>query len=265
MSLRSNGSYIGARPTGPSSSVASGIWDLRTAERQKRANAWPGDPVDPDFASVSLLLHMDGSNGSTTFTDSSGSPKTVTSDGGAAISTAQSKFGGSSVLFDGTNDNLIIGSSSDMTFGTEPFVVEFWFYTTNNAGNLSNYATFFSGGVGAVNLRYVSDYNSLSVGVEGTSYDLSPGSSSLPIENSWNHIAVVRDATDLRLYLNGTRLGTASAGKNYSAAITRIGRYEASALYHLDGYIDEFRVTKGTVRGYTGATIPVPTAPFPDQ
>ena len=45
MSVRSNGSYIGPRPAGPSTSVASGIWDLRTAERQKRANAWPSPIV----------------------------------------------------------------------------------------------------------------------------------------------------------------------------------------------------------------------------
>jgi hypothetical protein len=54
-------------------------------------------PVDPQFGSVSLLLHGDGTNGSTTITDSSPTPKTVTAVGNAQISTAQSKFGGVSV------------------------------------------------------------------------------------------------------------------------------------------------------------------------
>jgi hypothetical protein len=59
-------------------------------------------PVDPQFGSVSLLLHGDGTNGSTTITDNSPTPKTVTAVGNAQISTAQSKFGGASILFDGT-------------------------------------------------------------------------------------------------------------------------------------------------------------------
>ena len=51
-------------------------------------------PVDPLFNNVSLLLHGDGTNGFTTITDSSPTPKTVTAVGNAQISTAQSKFGG---------------------------------------------------------------------------------------------------------------------------------------------------------------------------
>jgi hypothetical protein len=61
---------------------------------------------DPDFANVSLLLHMDGSNGSTTFPDSSSNGLTVTRYGNAQISTAQSKFGGASAYFDGAGDYL---------------------------------------------------------------------------------------------------------------------------------------------------------------
>ena len=43
---------------------------------------------DPDYSNVSLLLHGDGANGSTTLVDSSPSPKTVTAFGDAQISTA---------------------------------------------------------------------------------------------------------------------------------------------------------------------------------
>jgi hypothetical protein len=42
MTIRSNGSYIGfSRTPSTSQGSASGIWDLRTAERQRRAAAWP--------------------------------------------------------------------------------------------------------------------------------------------------------------------------------------------------------------------------------
>ena len=42
MSVRGNGSYLGPRPTGPTTSVASGWWDLRNQFRYKRDATWPG-------------------------------------------------------------------------------------------------------------------------------------------------------------------------------------------------------------------------------
>jgi hypothetical protein len=80
-------------------------------------------PDDPNYASVSLLLHMDGTNGSTVFTDLSPVPKVVTRFGDAQISTAQSKFGGSSAYFDGTGDYLTVASSADFGFGTGDFTI----------------------------------------------------------------------------------------------------------------------------------------------
>jgi hypothetical protein len=70
-----------------------------------------GQPVpnDPNFAFNSLLLHGDGTNGSTVITDSSGSPKTVTAFGNAQISTAiADPFGNSTgvIAFDGTLNPL---------------------------------------------------------------------------------------------------------------------------------------------------------------
>jgi len=50
---------------------------------------------------------------STTFTDSSLSPKTITRYGNAQIDTAQSVFGGAAGLFDGSGDYLTIPDSDD--------------------------------------------------------------------------------------------------------------------------------------------------------
>ena len=57
--------------------------------------------TDPNFSNVSLLIHVAGTDGSTTFTDSSSNALTVTPDG-AQISTVQSKFGGASCFLDGS-------------------------------------------------------------------------------------------------------------------------------------------------------------------
>ncbi len=77
-------------------------------------------------ANTVLLLHADGSNGSTVFVDSGSNGKTVTAYGNAQISTAQSKFGGASAYFDGNGDYLSVPSSDDWSFGTEAFTMEAW-------------------------------------------------------------------------------------------------------------------------------------------
>src|SRR4029079_2308919 len=66
----------------------------------------------PSFActgacSVALMLHMDGSNGSTAFVDSSPSRHYVTALGAAVIDTSQAKIGVASGSFQGTSGNRI--------------------------------------------------------------------------------------------------------------------------------------------------------------
>src|SRR3990167_5305793 len=73
-----------------------------------------------------LMLHMDGTDGATTFTDSSDNAKTMTAVGNAQIDTAQSKFGGASGLFDGTGDWLTTPDSTDWDLGTGDFTIDFW-------------------------------------------------------------------------------------------------------------------------------------------
>lgn len=82
MSIRSNGSYIGPRPTGPNASVASGIWDLRTAERQKRVGAWPMPSFQPSSVG-SLLVWYDAADTSTLYDATTGG-STVSADGAVA-------------------------------------------------------------------------------------------------------------------------------------------------------------------------------------
>jgi hypothetical protein len=225
-------------------------------------------PVDEEFGNVSLLLHGDGTNGSTTIVDSSSSPKAVTPFGDAQISTAQSKFGGSSIAFDGTGDYLTIPPSAEFEFGTDPFTVEFWIYPTTSTTNRAVLATadngnFTTGGIDILgissNLYFYFGTNSIAV--------------SLPTLNTWNHYAFVGvSPTDTRVYRNGTLEGTSGASRN----ITYTGQNElvvgarhggggpgvGPIQNFFDGYIDDLRITKGVAR-YTSNFTP-PTAPFPD-
>ena len=67
---------------------------------------------DVYYPQTSLLMHFNGTNGSTTMTDNSKNNFAVTAVGNAQLSTAQSKFGGSSLLLDGTGDYLTFASNS---------------------------------------------------------------------------------------------------------------------------------------------------------
>ena len=85
MSLRSNGSYIGPRPTGPVGAyngAASGIWDLRTAQRQQAAGTWPIAEFTPDLL-TGLQLWLDASDADTLYDATSGG-SLVAADGGVA-------------------------------------------------------------------------------------------------------------------------------------------------------------------------------------
>ena len=66
----------------------------------------PANIGDTNFGDVFLLLHMDGSNGSTTITDSSSNSFSVTAYGNAQLSTTEKKFGTASAYFDGNSDEL---------------------------------------------------------------------------------------------------------------------------------------------------------------
>lgn len=255
--------------TGSTGDIA---WDSNYIYICTATNTWKrlsiatwGAATDPNFSSVSLLLHMDGSNGSTTFTDSSSNSLTITANGDAQVSTAQGKFD-QSLILDGTGDSLsITDSDSVMILGTGDLTVEFWFYTSSNSTNLSNFGTFFVGGTNSLLLRYHNSFNSILVGYQNVAYDIDPSPDVLPTENAWNHIAVVRDSTSLRLYMNGSLGGetTGTGGsRDYNTAINEIGK--AGANYPLTGYIDDFRVTKGIAR-YTGSSYTVPTSAFQNQ
>jgi len=88
----------------------------------------PATIGDANFADVSLLLHGDGTSGSTTFTDSSSNAVVVTANGNAQIDTAIKKFGTGSIQFDGTGDYLTTSTNSAFGYGAGDFTIEFFLY-----------------------------------------------------------------------------------------------------------------------------------------
>lgn len=233
---------------------------------------------DANYASVSLLLHCDGTNGSTTFTDNSPTPKTVTATNGAQISTAQSKWGGASGLFDGTNDYLTVGSASDWRFlhdDTTDFSIEGWVYWNGGASDLTIISTAAaSANVGFYLQVLGSDSRKLNVqiyrGVGGN--HLSATSSTGISSGAWTYFKFrytkttrdyafrigSSDAGSGTLAVTGTWPSSSTSDPTYTLAI---GRYQYSTPDgYLNGYLDDLRITKAA-RTETSE----PSAAFPNH
>lgn len=215
------------------------------------------------YNNVSLLLHCDGTNGSTTFTDNSPSPKTVTANGNAQISTAQSVFGGASALFDGTGDWLSIPmTSADMDLGGGDWTIEFWYYPITAV--LSD-RVFQSRDGDVIAGLYLSHSNSTQIAFNwssnGTSFQGS-GITFSVTQNVWQHVAITRSGDTATAWVEGASSGTLAitGAMFYSTSHTFIIGGQSTPERTPNAYIDEFRITKGVAR-YTSA-FTAPTAPF---
>lgn len=243
---------------------------LRARQRGFLLNPYRfGPPKDPNYSSVSLLLHMDGTDGSTSFTDNSPSPRTMTVGGNAQVDTAQSKFGGASLLLDGSGDYLTTPANAVFNLGSGAFTIEGWirFASGGVRGVIVGQAD--AGGADASLSFYVERTASNQIrGVcfaSGTPFGSVTGTTTLAVD-TWYHFAYVRSGNNFNIYLNGVSDAstvTSSSSVSSSAYNLSVGRLGAFNGLYLNGWLDDLRITKGVAR-YTG-TFPVPTAAFPNQ
>jgi hypothetical protein len=230
---------------------------------------YSGPTNDPYWANVVLLLHCDGTNGGTTFTDSSASAKTVVAQGNAQTTTAGPLFGSACALFDGAGDRLSVSDSTDLDFAAGDFTVEFFVFVTSlstsptlirksvTSSGFYPFAIFASSS--NTTARFYNTSNAVLFAA-----DLSSGAALST--GVWHHIAITRSGSTFRLFIDGiipptagTNTGTGSLNLN-SAALS-IGS-EIDGTLCLNGKIDDIRITKGVAR-YTGNFI-VPTAAYPN-
>lgn len=217
---------------------------------------------DPFWDNVTLLLHMNGSNGSTTFTDSSKYGLTVTSNGNAQISTTQSKFGGASGKFDGTGDYLTQASDTSKALGVSDFTIETWIYL-NSYTDLGIWESCPIGAAGSRTTGFIWYITSTgSMRIYHNSANLIITATSILALNTWTHIACTRQDGTTRLFVNGTSVGSTTTLINDTAGGRVIGTFCDSTSLSPDGYLDEFRITKGVAR--YSASFTVPDKPFSD-
>lgn len=220
---------------------------------------------DANFSKVSLLLHFDGANGSTSIVDSSPLRHTVTAVGNAQISTAQGVFGLPSLAFDGAGDYCTLPDVAALEFGAGDFTVEFVIRTTqtltyacpiardNGNFNAGAWALLLNGnGTGSLQLWNAS----YSTSVPHLSTSTSPALN----DGAWHHVALVRNGSAWALYVDGASRATSTwAGTMADVALpTTLGRDPGRAR-DFAGHLAQVRITKDLAR-YTANFTP-PTAP----
>lgn len=195
--------------------------------------------------------------------------------GDAKVSTAQAKFGSSSMAFDGTGDWLTAPANTLFNFGTGNFTVETWVYITSNSpaeqflyGKRANNAAYapLLVGISKSGTVYRSYYLGSFTGASwGLNSSFAKGTIDIPL-NTWVHLAVVRNGSTFTSYVNGvadlTFTGLSSALMTNTDGVT-IGADATSGSSPWFGYLDDLRITKGYAR-YTANFTP-PTAPFPTR
>jgi hypothetical protein len=187
-----------------------------------------------------------------TITDRVG--KTVYPQGDAKLTTAIKKFGTASLALDGTGDYITVASNPDFAFGTGDFTIETWVYRNNVTGNqyLFDLRNATNPGLpllyfAATSLVYYANGANRIIGTMSTT-------------GAWVHIALVRSGSNNMLFVNGTQLGSTWVDNTSMAQATLTIGASYVATSPLNGYIDDFRVTKGLAR-YTTNFVE-PTAAF---
>ena len=217
---------------------------------------------------TNLLFHFDGSDTSTIMTDSGTAGHAFTAYGNAQLDTAQSKFGGSSLLLDGTGDYIESNSSStNFNLGTDDFTLELWYRSPSVLDNNGAFVSF-----GTLGSFYADDclFNFDGDGNSFLFYFGHPTITNLTLSwtglgtfstNTWYHVAYTRTGTSMELYIDGVSKGTKTCHADMGSFVTpkcRIG--DRSDLGQPGtGHIDELRWSKG-VRRYTTNFTPPTTA-----
>ena len=231
------------------------------------------------FSDVGVLMHLEGANGGTVFTDSSLNTHTVSRLLSTCVtSNTQAKFGSTSG-YASAGDRFSITKSAACQVGNGDFTVEMFVYHTNATADRTYIfgdaaaSTGANAGLDIFKNHTTDTWIGTLVEADGTGRQ-AIGPSALNA-NAWHHVVLMRKGDNLYLGFDGTmysptaitpgasvrdinpRWGVGGTGDyNYSST----GNYGTS----MEGWVDEFRMVKGHAIYPTSGTYTVPTAAFPD-
>ena len=248
--------YIGARNYNSIQNFFKGyIGDLRVVKGTALYTAAFAPPIAPVLPVQNTTLLLKGTSAGIVDATTKNDVETI---GDVRVSNAVSKFGGSSMRFDGTGDCLAMPTSVNFAFpNNSSWTVETWI----NSSSYSTYRCIFSNRSGGTGIAlYVGS------GAEGSGLVFASNTAVFAAggtlsNNVWHHIAYVRDNNTVRAYLDGVLVVTATDSRTYAASTSAtIGAADTSGTQPFLGYMQDFRVTKGVAR-YTANFTP-PTSAF---
>jgi hypothetical protein len=215
----------------------------------------------PDSDTI-LLLHMDGGDTSTTFTDDSANNFTISVNGGAQQDNAQYKFtSGTSLVLDGSGDFITAPDSAVWDLGTGDMTIDYWMYYTGPNGAIDIWSM--GGCYGGTNKGVGIEFNAVSGGA--TLIFVNGGYTVLGVNvvrDQWTHCALVRSSGVFKYYADGTAIGSPWSNASDISGSTEgvsIGRWNPATNGDFTGWIDEFRISK--VARWT-SDFTAPTAPY---
>jgi len=260
---------VGAQLTPGAAAAANGLEKIVTATLSTS-----GATGGTGNIASSVLLHFDGTNNSTTFIDSSANALAFTASGNAKISTAQSKFGGASGLFDGSGDYIGASYASPIDLIGYDFTVEAWVYAATSKSDGMRIAAAGGGAVAwnstnGIHWLFQLYGNSPNTVLQIQTYKSGGNqilSSSVKVSlSTWTHVCACISGTTAYVGVGGTVASTSIStpirpSTNPRLEIATIPGENGSSAYAFNGYIDEFRIVKGQAL-YT-ANYSAPSAPF---
>lgn len=222
-----------------------------------------GTPGNDAFTKI--LLHMDGSNGGTTFTDANigGSAHTWTPTN-ATTRTSNSKFGSASLLT--AAGYITTPDHADFTLSSSDWTMDGWLNANSTSGVVGLAGqTSTLGGVAQTSItinRNASGAIVAQAAVGGTFFTVT-GTTAFT-DSVWRHFAFLRTGNILRLYINGAQEGgdkALSGAINNSSNNWSVGRMGENTTFTASSvYIDEFRLSVGIARWTSNFS--VPTGPY---
>lgn len=235
-----------------SSGGGSGASEADVAELQNRLlNAYNTD----------YLLHCEGANGSTAIVNSAVAANTLSVVGTATVSTAQSKFGTSSLYANGGGARIKPDSNLFTNYTTNDFTIEMFVRLSSLSGYQSLFTRTQSGIYGGGYNVYASgNLLKADISTDNSSYNVMAAGTGVMTVNTWHHVALVRFMGTFTLYLDGVVSASAVNTQTMLASTIPlcIGARN-DGTQPATGYFDEIRVARRAI--YTGAFTP-PVAAF---
>jgi hypothetical protein len=225
----------------------------------------PSSATDPYYSSVVSLLSLDTPSGSPVVSDAKGGTWSANN---LSLSSAQSEVGTGSLAFT-TPTSWATGPALNLT---GDFTIELWLYPTTVSGTtmmISQWDQQYTS-TGAWGVSMANGVPAFSFGPYSVMGAIMSGGTIS--SNKWTHLAVTRQGSTFREFVNGSIVASASfsgAGLTVTVPVT-IGNYigfggalPASGVTTFQGYMQQIRITNGVAR-YTAAFTPA-TTPDPTQ